>query len=58
MEETAEHGTHSLDWHPLPPVSNPSTAAAISAASALPGTAERIEITINRSASLQQIKSP
>lgn len=39
-----ETGTHSLDWHLLLPVANPSTAAAISAVSALPGTAEHTEM--------------
>ena len=40
-------GTHSLDWHLLLPVADPSTAAAISAVSALPGTAEHTKMITN-----------
>lgn len=46
-EAAAGRGTHSLDWHLLLPVANPSTAAAIAAVSAPPGTAEHTNMITN-----------
>ena len=46
-EAAAGRGTHSLDWHLLPPVADPSTAAAIAAAAAPPGTAEHTNMMTN-----------